>query len=64
MGGSDGWLVSPKDYKKENSKTRPRAIPKQRRFEPKAKIIKGNFKAEFVKAKELHSSETSKESEN
>jgi hypothetical protein len=53
MGGSNGWLASPKDYKKENSKTRPKATPTKRRFEPLSKIRRGNFKADFVKASKL-----------
>jgi len=53
MGGSTGWLAGPKDYKKENSKTRPKATPTKRRFEPLSKIRRGNFKAEFKKASDI-----------
>jgi len=59
MGGSNGWLAGPKDYKKENSKTRPKVTPTKRRFEPLTKIRRGNFKAKFEKASDLkdHKSE-------
>jgi len=50
MGGSNGWLAGSKDYKKENSKTRPKATPIKRRFEPLSKIRRGKFKADFVNA--------------